>query len=76
MHDWSSAFTPYPCRSCGVAVRSVITVDGDPLTINDAPSPSGNLIPWPAETHTGLARARLIHVPVKDSPMWEVHSCR
>jgi hypothetical protein len=67
--------TPYPCR-CGVTVRVVESeINGRLLIIDDDPHPDGDLIPWPAATLTGLARARRVTVPVTDGAMWREHRC-
>lgn len=50
--------------------------DGRLATIDETPAPDGNIIPWPAESHNGLAQGRLVNVPVHDGPMWRLHSCR
>ena len=55
-------------------IRFVNMEDGSLISIDEEPSPDGDLIPWPAPTPTGLARARRVDVPV-DGPMWKQHAC-
>lgn len=67
---------PYPCRYCGETVRSVIMTDGSLATINEKPSPAGDIVPWPNDSPNGVAMGRRLTVPVSDGPMWAEHSCR
>jgi hypothetical protein len=65
---------PYACR-CGVVVRTVPSNSGGLITINEEPTPDGDLIPWPSQSTAGMAVARRISVPVTDGPMWQEHDC-
>lgn len=76
MRNWQSLIHPYPCKWCGVTVRSVNTTSGDLITISDEPVAFGEWIPWPSERHTGIAVAKRLTVPVLDQESWVSHSCR
>lgn len=67
---------PYPCRHCGVLVRTVLTIDGSPLTITNSPVPHGNILPWPATNPNSPAEARIYPHPITNEPAWEEHACR
>jgi hypothetical protein len=49
--------------------------NGRLLVIEEEPHPNGDLIPWPAPTHTGLAIAKRISIPITDGVMWREHRC-
>lgn len=66
---------PTPCPRCGRRVRTVESDRGGLLTIEEEPSPDGDLIPWPALSPAGVAVARRVSVPVTDGPMWREHRC-
>lgn len=71
----SSTVAPHPCRRCGAAVRTVQADTGGLITIDEAPVPHGDLIPWPSSSPAGIAVARRVTVPVQDGPMWQEHHC-
>ena len=48
---------------------------GGLLTINEEPSPDGDIVPWPALSHNAVAVGRRLSVP-DSGPMWAEHSCR
>ena len=77
-HGWEliPSPKPFPCRRCGTTVRNVTTTEGKLITINEAPDPDGNIIPWPAPSSTAMTQARFITVPVTDQETWSLHRCR
>ena len=45
------------------------------IEINEDPSPSGNVIPWPADGVYAPAQARIMEHPILSDTRWEIHSC-
>ena len=66
----------YPCQRCGLQVRTVELTTGGWIIINDQPSPTGDIIPGPADNPNDPAQARIMEHPIPGDTRWSRHPCR